>query len=164
MAENDVQNDTGDNVVEFGPTLPPDPSQEIANKYEARRYATLMSDTPILPDFLGRKTWLDEYKPEDLPDAAADILLAHTARMLIRTVSRYENAWTWLMHSDRISSTPLERESLAQFRIECDQARNAFLETRERLERIAHLESINRRSRTIPLPRVRVRPGKSKTA
>lgn len=137
-------------------------STDIPELFEAQRQDNLKLGFPIL---MGngvhpRMSWLDEVKAEELPEAADAILLAHAARMAIRAVARLEGGWNGsdtMVSSMLAGITPAPAEPcLMEIMNERDRAAAFYLEMRERLARIGHLESINARAKIAPAQRVRL--------
>lgn len=134
--------------------------------FEEARLDNLKMGFPILMGAGAHKrvTWLDEVGTNDLPDAADVILLAHAARMAIRAVARVESKWRDVMAAPTESGLPAMPADVDFTSVmnERDRATAFYLETKERLARIGHLESINERARMFPTQKVRLPRAKRK--
>ncbi len=134
-----------ENTLRFPPR-----EQTLDEYFEKERQNSLRVYAPI---FLGtlaqrRVTPLDETAPEDLPDAADAILLAHSARMVIRAVAKVEQAWgKWDGSCWDFDTVPLSYAMQVLLK-QRDHAVAFFHKIRETQARIQHLGSICDRGKT----------------
>lgn len=138
----------------------PEGSARASSLFEALRQDNLKLGFPILMGNGAHQhvSWLDDVKTDDLPDAADAVLLAHAARMAIRAVARLEDRWRVAMGTTMEPGVPTlaAEPGFTDIMNERDRAAAFYLETRERLARIGHLESINERAKASPAPKVRL--------
>ncbi len=141
--------------------LPPRP-KTLGERFEEGRRDNLNFQFRILgcAALPGAGTALDRFAPEELPEAADEILTAHAARMLIRSIAKVEQGWArYDGNSDLHAVRPYE-ETIPDLLRERDEATEYYLKVREKRARIEHLESICARGKTITfssqrLPRAR---------
>lgn len=111
-------------------------------------------------------TWLDDVKPEDLPDLADDVITAHAARMAIKSVARVEAAVN-TQTKQGLGNMPAD--GLVQALMsERDKAVDFYQQFRARKAKTARLEALAGKARVIPFPhkpkQPRVRLRKVETA
>lgn len=139
-----------------------DPATVWRDKFEAGRMDNLRHGFPII-DSAGALdtaiTWLDKVKPEDLTEAADEIILAHAARQAVKSVARVEAAMgTRIKYGhDSIPADALVHELLT----ERDRAVAFYQEFRERKAKTARLEALADKARVIPFPK-KAKPAQTK--
>ena len=129
----------------------PTPPKTLAKRFEDRRMENLRFGFSIL----GRGscsrsvTMLDSFGSDALAEAADEILLAHAARMAIRSVARVEQAWMlYNGNDDRLAMVPYEQH-IIDLMSERDAATAYYQSVREKQAKTAHLESICTRGKAI---------------
>jgi hypothetical protein len=145
--------------------IPPRP-KTLAERFEDGRMTNLRLGFGILGRNVAHRsvTMLDQFGPDELAEAADEILLGHAARMAIRAVARIEQAWAvYNGNDDRLATVPYEQR-LVDLMAERDAATEYYQTVREKQARAAHLESICARGKTLSfsnprLPRARKKAG-----
>lgn len=124
----------------------------LAEIFEEHRIANLRTGYSILgfnPNHQA-ETYIDKADIEELPEAADAIILAHAARMAVKSVARLENAY-----NERVRQNwgrNFNDAVLLELYVERDRAVGFYQQARERKARIEHLEDLARRSKVIPFP------------
>lgn len=122
-------------------------------KFEAGRMENLRLGYPILGPVSmlhTAMTWLDKVKPEELPAAADEIIMAHAARSAIKSVARVEAAMTT---RSKHGYSDLPADALVhELIVERDRTVAFYQEFRERKAKTARLEALADKTRTIRFP------------
>ena len=129
------------------------PTTTCPEMFEAGRMENLRLGFPILGPVSmvhTAMTWLDKVKPEELPAAADEIILAHAARAAIKNVARVEAAMT-TRTKHGLGDLPADA-LVHDLIVERDRSVAFYQEFRERKAKTARLEALADKARTIRFP------------
>lgn len=143
--------------------IPPRP-QTLAERFEDGRMTNLRLGFGILGRSIGHRsvTMIDQFGPDELAEAADEILLGHAARMAIRSVARVEQAWALYNGNDDQLATVPHEQRIADLIAERDAATAYYQTVREKQARTEHLESICARGKSLAFPKPRLTRAKQK--
>lgn len=143
--------------------IPPRP-KTLPERFEEGRMTNLRLGFGILGRTVGHRsvTMLDQFGPDELAEAADEILLGHAARMAIRAVARVEQAWAMYNgNDDRLATVPYEQR-IVDLIAERNAATEYYQTVREKRARVEHLESICARGKSLTFPKPRLARAKQK--
>lgn len=131
-----------------------DKAKTCQEMFEAGRMDNLRCGFPILGpvnELHPAVTWLDKVQPDELLEAADEIIMAHAARSAIKSIARVEAA-TATRTKHRLGDQPVDalvNELLA----ERDRAVDFYQEFRERKAKAARIEALAAKASVIRFPK-----------